>query len=67
MKHKITDKLRIDWLEEGHECIPLISRDGKGAVVFTCNFSDQDWSEWSTVREAIDSQIKKTKWRPKNT
>lgn len=67
MKHKITDKLRIDWLEEGNECVALVSRDVKGAVVFTCNFSDQDWSEWTTVREAIDSQIAKTKWRPKNT
>ena len=57
---KITDKQRLDWLQEGNEVIALRSKDGKG-VVFTSNFVEQDWSEFESVRDAIDFGIKHNK------
>jgi hypothetical protein len=53
---KITDKQRLDWLQEGHEVVALVSKDGKG-VVYTTNFVEQDWSEFESVRDAIDFGI----------
>jgi hypothetical protein len=57
---KITDKQRLDWLQEGHEVVALISKDGKGTV-YTTNFVEQDWSEFKSVRDAIDFGIKYNK------
>ena len=62
---KITDKARLDWLQKGHEVIALVSSSGSG-MVFCSNFSDQEWKEFKSVREAIDfainsSTIKKNK------
>jgi hypothetical protein len=53
---KITDKQRLDWLQEGHEVVALVSKDGKGTV-YTTNFVEQDWSEFESVRDAIDFGI----------
>jgi hypothetical protein len=57
---KITDKQRLDWLQEGHEVVALVSKDGKGTV-YTTNFVEQDWSEFESVRDAIDFGIKYNK------
>jgi len=57
---KITDKQRLDWLQEGHEVVALVSMDGKG-VVFTANFVEQGWSEFESVRDAIDFGINHNK------
>jgi hypothetical protein len=54
---KITDKQRLDWLQQGHEVVALVSKDGKG-IVYTSNFVEQDWSEFESVRDAIDFGIK---------
>jgi hypothetical protein len=53
---KITDKQRLDWLQEGYEVVALVSKDGK-STVFTSNFVEQDWSEFESVRDAIDFGI----------
>jgi len=52
----ITDKQRLDWLQEGHEVVALVSKDGKGTV-YTTNFVEQDWAEFESVRDAIDFGI----------
>jgi len=55
-KNMITDKQRLDWLQQGHEIVALISKDGKGTV-YTSNFVEQDWAEFESVRDAIDFGI----------
>ena len=53
---KITDKERLDWLQQGHEVVALVSKDGKDTV-YTTNFVEQDWAEFESVRDAIDFGI----------
>jgi len=63
---KITDKERLDWLEEGNEVIVLIAQNKKG-ISFTTNFSQQDWTEFESVRDAIDFAIQNGKiWKRKS-
>jgi hypothetical protein len=62
----ITDKERLDWLQEGNEVIVLIAENKKG-ISFTTNFSQQDWTEFESVRDAIDFAIQNGKiWKRKS-
>lgn len=58
-KKPITDKQRLDWLQEGH-CVIGLSKADK-SVVFSADFHEQDWSEFPNVRDAIDFAMNKTK------
>lgn len=59
----ITDKKRLDWLQDGHGVVSLSKPGGK--PVFTANFEEQDWDEHTDVREAIDAAMIKEQTCPK--
>ncbi len=50
----ITDKDRMDWLEDGNGLCALVSTKFPRGIAFTANFERQDWDEAATAREAID-------------